>query len=201
MNAEHVAGLHGNLVRVHDSHQLIVPNESALRAVVGEQIDQHAPALHAGLGHMLDPEIARAWTTWIFWTENINARAVAVVIDDLIHTILVYVERLRDMAQRIPLRRILGPERDRVVAGEVGPVLVLEAKRKVDEVIAFVPRLDPAFGRMSLRHKQVAARKIKRQAKAEGEPFLDLFGGLLAPFGRNQIEPADLIILAKVAPV
>jgi hypothetical protein len=46
-----------------------------------------------------------------------------------------------------------------------------------------------------------AARKIERKAQAECEPFLDVAHCPLANIGREVVEPAQLVVISKVAPV
>src|SRR6266511_1509003 len=64
-----------------------------------------------------------------------SATDATTVVDDLVLAIAVRIEKAPDMAERIPLGRMLRVERDIVVAGDVDPMGVLERHWKVHEVV------------------------------------------------------------------
>ena len=60
--------------------------------------------------------------------DNIVAGAKAIVVDVLGYSVAVGVELGPDVAERVPLGRVLGPEQNRVVADHVAPARIFLAQ-------------------------------------------------------------------------
>ena len=111
VQADEIARLDRDAVRFEHAHQRVVADQRLAVAEVAAQVDHHAAALHAGRGHVLDPERGVA---------DPRRRGKAVVVDDLRHAVAVGVEERADVAERVPLRRELEVQRRPVVADDVG---------------------------------------------------------------------------------
>ena len=93
------------------------------------RVDHHAEALHAGAGHVFDPQgarslglaggDARAVRAVLDGASDVHAGPEAVVEDDLRHPVAVSVELLADMGQAGPLNRVLQSQQHRIVAQHV----------------------------------------------------------------------------------
>src|ERR1700733_517534 len=199
--AEHVALFDDNSVLLENPHQVVVADELAVRAEARKQVCHDTTALDAGICHLLDSEIERPRSFRIVRAENIDAAAIAIVVDELLLAVLVGVERLADMTERIPLRGILRVEGHRIVTRKISPALVLVAHRKVDEVVTTGARRDCPFRRKPLRNEKIAAREIEWQAQTESDALPHLLGGFAPTFGRNEVEAPDLIVVAEISPV
>jgi hypothetical protein len=153
VQAHHVAGLDLDAIGVEDAHQRVVADDRAARAEVRVQVDHHAAALHAALGHVLDAErdgargraaVAprrHAGVGRVGGREDVAAGAVAVVVDRFGDTVAVGVEQLADVGEAVPLRRVLQVHHHQVVADHVGVQRVVG-----DEPVVHV-RLAVAHGR------------------------------------------------------
>ena len=93
--------------------------------VVGE-VDEHAAALHAVVGHVLQAEVVREAAVVAavargvgLRSDEVDAGAVPVVIDGLLDPVAVGVELGADVRERVPLRRVLQRERHHVVGPHV----------------------------------------------------------------------------------
>ena len=62
MEEQHVARLHHHVVGRHDLLQLRELHRLGLLAEVVGEVDQHAATLHAVEGHVLEPEVMRAFS-------------------------------------------------------------------------------------------------------------------------------------------
>jgi hypothetical protein len=125
--------------------------------------------------------------------------AVAVVVDALGDPVAVGVEPAPDVRERVPLRGVLQAQRDLVVADHVGRLRVDLAQREVHERLAVAVRRVEAR-RMAARVELVPARVVERERQAEHEAFAHLGDRLLHLFGREEIEPPDLVVGTEVAP-
>ncbi|CFV98299.1 Uncharacterised protein [Bordetella pertussis] len=114
---QHVAGLDLDAVCRQRLRQFLVAHQGASGAVVARQVQQHAAALHAVLGQVLDAQLERgrgaagiAAATGVVGVgrpDDVDAGAVAVVIAQLGAAVAVGVEQRADVGQRIPLRGVL----------------------------------------------------------------------------------------------
>src|SRR6266487_3160454 len=53
---------------------------------------------------------------------------------------------------------------------------------------------------MAARVERIAARIVERQAETEAQALAHLGDALLDLFGRQQVEPAELVVRAEIAP-
>ena len=172
------------------------------------EIDHHAAALHAVRRHMIDRQferadmlaaLDRAAAAIVHRPDDVLAGAVAIVEDDLGRAVAIGIEQLPDMREAIPLRRILQRHLDDVVADHVDQFRVLAGER-VGDVGHPVTLVGNQARRMAARVDDSAARIIERQAEAEGPAFLHLGHSLQDLVRGQQIEPAELIVGAPIAP-
>src|SRR5579872_4895640 len=84
MQADHVAFLDHDAVRVHDASKVIVGNEPSSRTEVVAEVDQHPASLDAGFGHLLDAEPLRCDAAWRVWTNHVQPAPEAIIIADLV---------------------------------------------------------------------------------------------------------------------
>ena len=212
VQAHHVPALDRHLVRLEDPHQRVVADGGALAAEVRVQVDHHRAALHAAGGHVLDAERARAAgglrrhdvdrarTGRLARPDDIDARAIAVVVDRLRHPVAVGVEQLADVREAVPLRGVLRVEDDRVVADDVGGVRIVH-REAVVEVRAPVPHRRAQHGRVATRVEHVAAGIVERQAQAERQPLAHLGDALAHLLRGDQVETTELVVGPELAPV
>ena len=73
MEAEEVAGPHGHLVGVHDEADVVHVDQPPLWTEMVEEVDEDPSALHAGLGHLLDAEVAGRRTIRRLRTDHAEA--------------------------------------------------------------------------------------------------------------------------------
>ena len=106
---------------------------TALRVVpeVVHEVDEHAASLHAVERHVLEAEVVREARVpgavaagVVARPDEVDAGAVAVVVDGLGHAVAVGVELGAHVRERVPLRRVLQPERHLVVGPDVGEAVV-----------------------------------------------------------------------------
>ena len=131
--------------------------------------------------------------------DNVLAGAVAVVEHDLGLAVAVGVEQLTDMGEAVPLRRVLQRHLDDVVAHDDDQFRVLAGER-IGDVRHAVAHIGEEPRRMAAWIDDIAARIIEGQAEAEGLAFLDLGNALEHLLRGQQVEPAQLILGAPIAP-
>ena len=206
--ADEVALLDLDLVRLHDPHQLVVADKTLAAAAMMLEIDHDAAALHAVRRHVVDRQLERpdmlaaldgAAVAIVHGPDDVLAGAVAVVEDDLGPAVAVGVEQLPDMGEAVPLRRVLQRHLDDVVADHVDQFRVLAGER-VGDVGHPVALVGNQARRMAARVDHRAARIIERQAEAENPSFLHLGDAFEHLFRGQQIEPADLILGTPISP-
>ena len=131
--------------------------------------------------------------------DNVLAGAVAVVEHDLGPAVAVGVEQLTDMGEAVPLCRVLQRHLDDVVADDVDQFRVLAGERigDVRHAVAHIGE-EPRWMAAGIDH--VAARIIEGKAEAEGLSFPDLGNAFEHLLGGQQIESAQLIVGAPIAP-
>jgi hypothetical protein len=137
---------------------------------------------------------------------EVGAGAVPVVVDGLLDTVAVGVELGADVGERVPLRRVLQRERHHVVGPHVDVLGIPPALHlaHVDVVegggvaLHVLGRGD--HGRWPTLVQDRAPREIERQAQAEADSGLDLLHPLEGLLGRDQVDAAELVVVAPVAP-
>ena len=97
------------------------------------QVDEHAAALHAVEGHVLEAEVvgegavaAAVARGVVARADEVDAGAVAVVVDGLLDPVAVGVELGADVGEGVPLGRVLQREGDHVVGPDVDVLGVAE---------------------------------------------------------------------------
>ncbi len=139
-------------------------------------------------------------------SDQVDAGAVAVVVDGLFDPVAVGVELGPDVGQRVPLGRVLQRQRDHVVGPHVDVLGVAEVGH-----LAHVDVVEDArvalhvLGRRQPRRRAPlveggAAREVERQAEAEADAGLDLAHALEDLLRREQVDAAELVVVAPVAP-
>ena len=120
-------------------------------------------------------------------TDEVDPGAVAVVIDGLLDAVAVGVELGTRVRERVPLRRVLQPERHLVVGPhvDVPRAAVLRDLALVD-VVEDLGIAVEVLGRREARRvpalvQRGAAREIERQAQREADAGLDFAHALRAP--------------------
>ena len=172
MYAEHVAFLDDDIILFKNPHQIVVADKLTVGAEARKQVG-HGPApLDASLGHFLNSEIKRAGSFRIVGAENIDAATIAIVVDQFLRTILVGVERLADVTERVPLRGILRVEGHRIVAGKISPTLVLVAHREINEVVTASTRRNRPSRWKPLRNEQISPGRSSGRLKQKAMPSL-----------------------------
>ncbi len=206
--ADEVALLHRHLVLRQHVHQVRVADHLALAAVMRVQVDHHGAALHAGARHVLDAEpggtdmaagrdlLAAAI---VDRPDHVLAGAEAVVEHHFGLAVAIDIELLAHMCEAVPLRRILQRQQHDVVAYHVDELRVV-ARKRIGHV-----RLAGALGRrehrrLATRIEDAAARIVERHREAERQALAHLGDALLHLLGRDQVEPAELIVGTEVAP-
>jgi hypothetical protein len=212
MQADEVAGLDLDLVPLDDFHQRVVADDHASLVAVAFEIDQDPAPLHAGRRHAFDAQSSGGRSglgleyaegsglSRIGRTDDVLAGAKAVVITSLRHAVPVRVEHEAEMRERVPMGGILGVQHCRVVADEVGRIGIV-----IRDAIVH-PR--PAIAERRAQHRRIAARAqdtparpIERQAQAECDPLANLARGCAHPFGRQEVDPTELVVGPEVPPV
>ena len=210
---EHVARLDHDAVGRHDLLERRPVDPSPLVAEMVGQVDEHPPPLHAVPRHVLEPEVVGerpvrpAVAPGVgLGTDQVDAGAVAVVVHGLFDPVAVGVELGADVGERVPLRRVLQRERDDVVGPDVDVLGVAEVLH-----LAHVDVVEG--GRLALHvlgrgdHRRVpalvergAAGVVERQAQAEADAGFDLADALEHLLGGDQVDPAQFVVVAPVAP-
>ena len=211
VQAEHVAGLDLQPVGLDHAHPLVVADQGAGIAVVRMQVHHHAPALHAVLGHALNTQrLGAAGAAAAFgrghagvahqeWAQHIAACGIAVVVERLRHAIAIRIKQLAGMGQAIPLGGVLQRQHGHVVGQHIGAARFQVAQQavEVDQALALQ---GAQHGWLAVGVEGAAARVVQRQAERKAQAFLHL-GHALAHLGwRQQVEAAQLVIGAEVAP-
>ena len=118
------------------SSSVVAVDAAPLVAEVVGEVDEHAAALHAVAGHVLEAEVVREAAVVAavargvgLRSDEVDAGAVAVVVDGLLDAVAVGVELGADVRERVPLRRVLQRERDDVVGPHVDVLGVAELRR------------------------------------------------------------------------
>ena len=214
VEAEHVAALHLDLVRIQDAHQLVIGDGMALAPEMVMQIDQHAAPLRAVFGEELHAErfCLRAFVARprlglgvLGRRHDVFIGAKAVVEDDFRLAVAVGIEAAADVRKGVPLRRVLQRHQHDVVADDVGEVRVVLAERIAEVLPALVlagiahRRRDP--GRVPARIERRAARIVERQRQAERNALLHLGHALQHLLARHPVHAAALIVGTELAPV
>ena len=210
---EHVTGLDDDVVGRHNLLERLAVDPAPVVAQVMGQVDQDAPPLHALVRHVLQAEMAGETAMVPTVAGGIGLRpdqvypgAVPVVVDRLFDPVAVGVELGADVGQRVPLRRVLQGEGYHVVRPHVdvlgiAPVLHLAHA----DVVEGVRDTLHVLGRR--QHRRVAAliegrpaRVVEGEAQAEADAGLDLAHALEHLLGREQVDAAQLVVLATVPP-
>ena len=117
---QHVARLDDDVVGRHDLLERLAVDAAPLVAEVVREVDEHAAALHAVERHVLQAEVVREAAVVAavargvgLRSDEVDAGAVAVVVDGLLDAVAVGVELGADVRERVPLRRVLQRERHR----------------------------------------------------------------------------------------
>ncbi len=177
-----------------------------------DEVDEHAASLHAVERHVLEPEVVREARVPRAVTAGIGARsdevdpaAVTVVVDGLDDTVAVGVELRTHVRERVPLRRVLQPERHLVVGPHVVEGVVALAHLAHRDVVEGLGIALHVLGRREARRvpplvQRGAAREVERQAQAEGDAVLDLPHALEDLLGREQVDAAELVVVTPVTP-
>ena len=123
---EHVARLDDDVVRRHDLLERLAVDAAPVVAEVVGEVDEDAAALHAVEGHVLQAEVVREAAVLAavargvgLRSDEVDAGAVAVVVDGLLDPVAVGVELGTDVRERVPLRRVLQREGHDVVGPHV----------------------------------------------------------------------------------
>ena len=118
--------------------------------------------------------------------DEVDAGAVAVVVDGLGDAVAVGVELRAHVRERVPLRGVLQPERDLVVGPDVDEGVVALAHLAHRDVVEDLGGAVHVLGRREARRvaplvERGAAGEVERQAQAERDAVLDLAHALRAP--------------------
>src|SRR5579884_2882415 len=206
--ADEVAFLDLDLVGFHDTHEPVVADKALAAAAMGFEVDHDAAALHRVRRQVLDAErhradmlaaLDRAAVAVVDRPDDVLAGAVAVVEHDLRLAVAVGVEQLPDMREAVPLRRVLQRHLDDVVADHVDELRVL-ARQRIGDVGHAVALVGDQPWRVAARVDDGAAGVVERQAEAEGAALPHLGDALQHLVRGQQVEPAELVVGAPVAP-
>ena len=138
--------------------------------------------------------------------DQVDPGAVPVVVDGLLDPVAVGVELGADVGQRVPLRRVLQREGDHVVRPHVDVLGVPPALHLAHvDVVEGVGVALHVLGRGEDRRvpalvERRAAGIVERQAQAEADAGLDLADALEHLLRGEQVDAAELVVLAPVAP-
>ena len=212
MEQEHVAGFHDHVVGRHDLLELRELDRLRLVAEVVREVDEHAATLHAVERHVLEPEVVReapvpgaVAARVVARSDEVDTGAVAVVVDGLGHPVAVGVELAAHVRERVPLRRVLQPERHLVVGPDVGEGVVALADLAHRLVVEDLRGAVHVLGRREARRvaalvERGAAGEVERQAEAERDAVLDLADALEHLLGGDEVDAAELVVVAEIAP-
>jgi hypothetical protein len=131
--------------------------------------------------------------------DHVLVGAKAVVVDRLRPAVPVDIEELPDMGEAVPLGRVLQVQDDEVVADHVGRVGDLLAEAEV-EVRPRAPERRADHRRVAARVQDIAAGTFERQRQAEGQPLAHLGHALAHLLRREEVEAAELVVRAEIAP-
>ena len=131
--------------------------------------------------------------------DDIGAGLEAVVVERLGHAVAVGIEHAADMGERVPLRRILQRQDHAIVARHVHEQRVDRVGEEVEPPAVLVAGRRQ-HRRQAARVQHVAARQVERQAEAEGKAFLHFGDAFQHLLGRDEVQPAELIVIAPIAP-
>ncbi|MCY1513351.1 hypothetical protein D9M68_478430 [compost metagenome] len=201
MQAQHVAGLDIDPVRVDHALKRVITHVGPGIAVMGMQVQHDAAPLHAGLGHFLDAQPMRARLGIAGWPHHVHAGAKAVVVHRHRDAVAVHVEVLPDVRQRVPLGRILGVERHRIVARTIDVAGVFEPQGIVHAEQPALARGHVAFRRQPVRVQRRSSGQVQRQAQAEGLARAHFARRLHPPLSRQQVQAAQFVVGAELAPI
>ena len=201
MEAEEIARLHRDIHPLHRPHQPVIADKSPRPTVQPFQIDQHAAALCAGGGEVFDPQTMRALgLARVLGADQVGAGAEAVVIDDLLRAIAIRVEQRADMAERVPMGRVLCVKRHRLVRDHVAGAGRQPRQRAVEVIaVAALGIMEPRFAAMG--EQLVAARIVERQRQAEALAGADLPRGAPSRLGGQKVHAPAFVIRAELPPV
>ena len=138
--------------------------------------------------------------------DQVGAGPVAVVVDGLLDAVAVGVELGADVGERVPLGRVLQRERDDVVGPDVDVLRVAEVRHLAHvDVVEDVRRAVHVLGGGEARGMAAlvqggAAGEVEREAEAERASLLHLGHALQHLLGRHQVDAAELVVVAEVAP-
>jgi len=138
--------------------------------------------------------------------DEVGAGAVAVVVDALLDAVAVGVELGADVGQRVPLGGVLQGERDHVVGphvdvlgvAEVGHLAHVDVVEDVGVALHVLGR--GQAGRRSPLVEDRPAGEVEREAEAEADARLHLAHALEDLLGGEQVDAAELVVVAPVAP-
>ena len=173
VKADDVPLLHRYPVRIKDTHQVVITDRVRHKSVMLTQVYHDPAALHTMPGHMFDAKVPRTQ----FAEPRIAVLvqdAEAVVLDRLGYAITVCVEQRAHVCKRIPLRRVLVVQQDRVITDDtrIARVKILDREIEYRKPIAN-DRLQN--GRLAPWIGGVCSRHIQGQAQTEALAYLDLF--------------------------
>ena len=213
MQQQHVARLNHDVVGRHDLFEHLTVDAAPLVAEVVGEVDQHAAALHAVERHVFETEVVRERPVpaavaagVVARADEVGAGAVAVVIDTLLNAVAVGVELGADVRERVPLRRVLQRQRDHVVGPHVDVLGVAEVRHLAHVHVVEDARLAVhVLGRRQLRWvpplvQRGAAGEVEREAQAEADAGLDLGHTLQHLLAIDEIDAAQFVVVAPVAP-
>src|SRR5215469_14078299 len=212
MDQYHVAGPDHDVVRRHDLPEGLHADRPPLRRVIQvvRHVDQDAAALDTVRGHVLQAEVAGEADAAAAVAlgvrpgpHDVVARPVAVVVDRLGDPVPVGVEHGALVDERVPLRRVLQPERHHVVGPDVDQspadrVLGDDVEERVGLILHVLGR--PRDRGIPALVQRRPAGEVKRQAQREAETRLHLPYALQHLLLGNEVDTPKLIVLAPVTP-
>ena len=139
-------------------------------------------------------------------SDQVVAGAVPVVVDRLLDPVAVGVELGSDVGERVPLRRVLQREGHHVVRPHVHVLGVAELLHRAHgDVVEGVGIAVHVLGRREDRRvaplvQGGPAGIVERQAQAEADAGLDLSHALEHLLGSEQVDAAELVVVAPIAP-
>ena len=177
------------------------------------QVDEDAAPLRTVEGHVLQAEVVREGEVLAavppgigLRSDEVDAGAIPVVEDRLLDPVAVGVELGTGVGERVPLRRVLQKERHLVVGphvdvARVPPFLHLTLVNVVEDVgVALHVLGRREDGRVPALVQGGATGVVERQAQTEADAGFDLTRALEHLLGREQIDAAELVVLAPVSP-
>src|SRR5262245_57262252 len=104
------------------------------------------------------------------------------------------------MGEAVPLRRVLGTERDGVIAANIAEVAPFVPEAVVEKGAA-VALGCCQHGRKTMWRKHTAARIVERETKAKRTPLTHLSSGGTNLVGADVIQAPELVVISELAPV